>query len=48
MNKTNDNNARSDVPVGVIELGAISTETKGEPPMGPEGQGLGAGVGITE
>ncbi|THF64868.1 benenodin family lasso peptide [Pseudothauera nasutitermitis] len=32
----------------IIVLGVASVETKGTPPMGPEGQGFGAGVGITE
>jgi hypothetical protein len=48
MEKTIETNARPDVQDEITLLGVASVETKGVPPIGPEGQGLGAGVGITE
>lgn len=48
MDKTNETNTHFDAQDDVINLGIASIETKGIPPVGDEGQGLTAGVGITE
>lgn len=48
MNTGNERTVDLATQDDVIEFGAASIETKGLPPVGDEGQGRNAGVGITE